>query len=189
MNNTDYIKSDIRKVIVRTIRYHAKKIVALIESDYAQLPNSLGKATAGYELEDEITDLIVLSLFGEGQKALIGEYGRGSKLDKDNPALKEYINGDIFNKERLKHNFAILTRPKDDSYKDLDGNVIVRKKPKYQVNLEQKNPKYAAIEPRYIVEKAIEQKLDSIVDDIQIQVATAIRIDKLINGLKFEIKL
>ena len=158
MNNTDYIKSDIRKVIVRTIRYHAKKIVALIESDYAQLPNSLGKATAGYELEDEITDLIVLSW-------------------------------DIFNKERLKYNFAILTRPKDDSYKDLDGNVIVRKKPKYQVNLEQKNPKYAAIEPRYIVEKAIEQKLDSIVDDIQIQVATAIRIDKLINGLKFGIKL
>lgn len=69
------------------------------------------------EAESVITACIVAS----GQKAWILEFGKGSLMEADNPFLKNYINGDIFYRERLNHSMTILGRPKGE-YSDLDGN-------------------------------------------------------------------
>ena len=204
MQNTDFIKESILKAIMQAIDEEAKKCVnqAMVEyhginyEDTIELMHelgvrdNLGKAFARYELEQHSKEILVMSLFGKGQKALISEFGRGSLMDMNNPALKDYINGDIFNKERLRHNMAIITRVKDDEYRDLDNNLYIRKRPKNEVNLEEKNPKrYAPIKPRYVLYSVMEQRLHSIMSAITYAVAKQVAFKKLIDGRKFKVTL
>lgn len=191
MKNTDIIKQSILNACVRAIENEAKKLVQKIEFEYQGLndPVHLGNAEARSELTKLAKDLLLLTLFGKGQKALIAEFGRGSLMDRNNPALKDYINGDIFNRDRLQHNMAILTRPKQGSYMDLDGNVIERLAPKYLVNLEDKNPKYAPVSPKYVLVSTLIQNLDKVIDNIAIAVATQSSLDKLFDGMKMKVVL
>lgn len=196
MNNTAYIQNNILKAILNVCDKEADKIVTQIEADYGQLGSSLGKADANSSVKQMARDLIVMSIFGTGQKALIGEYGKGSLMDKNNPALEGYINGGIFNKERLQHNMAILARYQDDSYYDLDKNLWNRPKPDGFMNLEKlknkngtPNKKYQPVKPKYIIWKAIEQRLDRILNEIAIAVATESKIEKMFDGLEFTVKL
>ena len=151
--------------------------------------DGVSKAEARHELTKQAEDLLLLTLFGRGQKALIAEFGRGSLMDRDNPALDEYINGDIFNKERLKYNMAILTRPRDESYQDLDGNEYIRKPPVVLTNLETKKPKYAPVEPKYVLLSTLIQNLDTIIDNISIAVATQTALEKMFDGMKIKVVL
>lgn len=191
MKNTDFIKRSIFEACVRAIEEEAKKLVSKIEFEYQGLnePTHLGKAEARHELTKQAEDLLLLTLFGRGQKALIAEFGRGSLMDRDNPALDEYINGDIFNKERLKYNMAILTRPRDESYQDLDGNEYIRKPPVVLTNLETKKPKYAPVEPKYVLLSTLIQNLDTIIDNISIAVATQTALEKMFDGMKIKVVL
>ena len=115
----------------------------------------------------------------------------------EKPARTEgYINGGIFNKERLQHNMAILARYQDDSYYDLDKNLWNRPKPDGFMNLEKlknkngtPNKKYQPVKPKYIIWKAIEQRLDRILNEIAIAVATESKIEKMFDGLEFTVKL
>lgn len=178
--------------IKKAINIEAKNIVMLVQSDYAQV-NVKGEAKSWYKYKQIAQDMLMLTVFGEGQKALIGEYGKGSKLDRSNPALQDYINSDIFNKERLKHNFATLTRPRisydDYYYYDLDGRRY-KKKAKKVKNLENSgSPRYNPIEPKHIIAKAIEQRLDSLSRTIQEIIITEVAFYKLIDGLKIKIHI
>lgn len=178
--------------IKEAIHIEAKNIVMLVQSDYAQV-NVKGKAEAWYKYQQIAKDMLMLTVFGKGQKALIGEYGKGSKLDRDNPALEDYIDSSIFNAERLKHNFATLTRPKtsdkDEYYYDLDG-VKYKKRAKKIKNLEHSNnPRFAPIEPKHIIAKAIEQRLDKLAITIQEIIVTEVAFNKLIDGLKIKIDI
>lgn len=178
--------------VKKAIRIEAKNIVLQIQSDYSQI-NVKGKAESWYKYQQITQDVLMLTVFGKGQKALIAEYGKGSKLDRNNPALQDYINSGIFNTERLKHNFATLTRPKtgdkDEYYYDLDGNKY-KKKAKKVKNLEEtNNPKYEPIEPKRIILKAVEQRLDSLARTIQEIIITEVTFNKLIDGLKIKINI
>lgn len=190
MKNTDLIKRNMLNAILKAVNKEAEALVRIAENDYGQLRSDLGNAETGTNIVQLANDLILLTLFGKGQRALIGEYGSGSEMDLDNPAMKDYVNGDIFNKERLKHNMAIITRVNDPFYKDLDENVIVRRQPKNEVNLEEKGSnRYDPVKPKYILLKAIEQRLDSIVAAVAEAIATESAIEKLFDGLKFRVKL
>jgi hypothetical protein len=191
MKNTDVIKHSIFAVCIKAVEEEAKKLVSKIEFEYQGLnePIHLGKAEARHELTKLAEDLLLLTLFGKGQKALIAEFGRGSLMDRDNPALEEYINGDIFNRERLKYNMAILTRPKDISYRDLDDNEYIRKPPKVLTNLETKKPKYAPVEPKYVLISTLIQNLDSVIDNILLAVTTQVALEKMFDGMKLKVVL
>lgn len=178
--------------IKEAIHIEAKNIVMQVQSDYSQV-NVKGKAESWYKYEQIAKDMLMLIVFGRGQKALIGEYGKGSKLDRDNPALEDYIDSSIFNTERLKHNFATLTRPKtsdkDEYYYDLDG-VKYKKRAKKVKNLEKNgNPRFAPIEPKHIIAKAIEQRLEKLAITIQEMIVTEVAFNKLIDGLKIKIDI
>lgn len=196
MNNIAYIQNNILKAILTVCDKEARKIVQQVEMDYGQLSSSLGKADATSKVEQLTRNMIVLSIFGTGQKALIGEYGKGSKMDRNNPALDDYINGGIFNKERLKHNLAVIARSEDEKYYDLDKNLWQRPKPPKPVNLEKlrtKNgglyQKFQPVEPKYIIKKAIEQRLDRLLEEIAVAVAAESKIERLFDGLRFTVKL
>lgn len=178
--------------IKKAIHIEARNIVMLVQADYSQV-NVKGKAESWYKYRQIAQDMLLLTVFGKGQKALIGEYGKGSKLDRNNPALQDYIDSSIFNTERLKHNFATLTRPKtsdkDEYYYDLDG-VKHKKKAKKLKNLEMSNnSKYAPIEPKHIIAKTIEQRLDRLAITIQEIIITEVAFNKLIDGLKIKIDI
>ena len=187
MKNTDYINKNVFKAIRTTITEEAKKMVSIIEMEYTSLQKELGNAEARYEVEKQVENIILLSIFGKGQRALIGEFGKGSEIDLNNPALKEYINGDIFNKERLKHNMEIITRVNDESYKDLDDREIVRPKPKNEVGLEDKKNRYEPVKPRHILRTTLEQRLDIIINAIAEAVAIEVAFEKLIDGMKVKV--
>lgn len=204
MNNTDYIEADILGAVLNAIDEEVKKCVQQAEVEYSDglsaglmsamdefgVKNKFGSAEARYELSVYAKNFIVMSLFGKGQKALIYEYGSGSKMDRTNPALKEYIDGDIFNRERLKHNMAIITRVNDDMYKDLDNRLIVRPRPKKEINLEKVKPeKYAPQRARYVLHSIIEQRLDRIMSAITLSVAKRVAFKKLFDKRKIKVVL
>lgn len=190
MNNTDFIESSILRAILEAIEEEAKVCVSYIETEYSILSHTLGNAEARYEVYSTFKNTIVMSLFGKGQKALIGEFGSGSLMDRTNPALKEYMDGDIFNKERLKYNMAIITRINDTHYWDLDGRVIIRPKPKNEVNLEKKNPKrYAPVKPRHIILSTLHQRMYSILESVALAVAKQVAFKKLFDGRKLKVTL
>lgn len=127
MITAEELNKQLKRKVIAILRKEAKQIVSLVRTDYNQV-NVDGKAKVWSELEEELSNVLVLTFFGKGQKALIGEYGKGSKMDRfNNPDFEFYINSDIFNKERIQHNFAVMSRPKlgkgkrKEWYYDLDG--------------------------------------------------------------------
>lgn len=79
-----------------------------------------GISKIGFDVQTA-ESIISACILASGQKAWILEFGKGSLMDPDNPFLQDYIKGDIFYRERLNQNMAILGRPKGE-YSDLDGN-------------------------------------------------------------------
>lgn len=191
MNNTAQIQNNILQAILRVCDNEAGKIVADIQTDYSGINNIHGKADVTSELKQYAKDQIIMSIISAGQKAVIAEYGKGSKMDRNNPALDDYFNEDgTFNRRRLAHGLAIMTRPYDEQYKNLDGVVIKRKPPKREYNLEQTDMKrYQPIDPKYIVRKAVEQRLNIILENIAEAVAVESKIEKMFDGLVFKVKL
>ncbi len=191
MNNTAQVQNNILKAILNVCDSEAGKIVADIKADYSGINNVNGKADVTSELKRYAKDQIIMSIISAGQKAVIAEYGKGSLMDKNNPALDDYFNEDgTFNKRRLAHGLAIMTRPYDEQYKNLDGVVIKRKPPKREYNLEETGMKqYQPVEPKYIVRKAVEQRLNIILEKIAEAVAIESKIEKMFEGFKFKVKL
>lgn len=196
MITVEEIDKQIKKKILAILRKEAKNIVAFVRSDYNQV-NVDGKAKVWSELEEELNNVFVLTFFGKGQKALIAEYGKGSKMDRiNNPDFEYYINSDIFNKERNLHNFAVMSRPKvgkgkrKEWYYDLDGKRH-EKKAKNSVDIENNNTgKYAPIEARHIIyNTVVKQRLGILIDKILDTIATEVAFYKLIDGIKIKAEI
>lgn len=185
--------SNVKSILLEKVRSEIEKqagfIVRQIQNDYQQVNSEIkGRADVDYKIQEYTEDEICLNVFGIGQRALIAEYGSGSKMDRDNPSLAQYLSDPIFNQERIKQNMAILTRPKDSSYYDLDGVLYVRKPPKNEINLENVNPKYKPVEAKHLIAKAIEQRLNYILRALQ-DVLISLPFEKMISGRTFKITL
>lgn len=194
------------KAIQKVLVEEADIIASQVEIDWQQY----GRAKMGNaEMQnkkvtyDEAKRMLNLVFFAKGQRALIAEYGKGSKLDRTNPALAEYLNGEIFNRDRLKFNLATASRVKDDKgeyYYDLDGKKH-RKGTKILRNREtgldlngnvidkKPNPLYQPIEPKHIIGQAIKERLNIIcIKIIQAIIASNFAV-YMINGLRLKVKL
>ena len=163
----------------------AKIILQDVQREYAGLSSSLGSASISIDdvLINWTASQIAFNLFARGQGALIAEYGKGSLMDKDNPAYGDYHSSDNWNSWRVDD--AIYTRPKGQVYYDLDGKAYVGRSSK-PINVEGKG-NMVALEPRHIVKKEIEQRMPSIIEAIQRELIGHLPYAWLIDGLTITI--
>ena len=94
---------------------------------------------------------LATSIIG-GAWAAMDEFGTGSLMDRDNPALPDYMKSDLWNPYR-KDDLAIRSR-KAGPYVNIFGETVVStaKQPGY--NLEQKGGKYAPQPPSHALQTA-----------------------------------
>ena len=98
---------------------------------------------------EALTGWLATSIVG-GAYAAMEEFGRGSRMDRDNPALPGYMESKQWNPYR-EDDLAIRSR-KAGPYKNIFGETVVStaKNPGY--NLEQKGGKYAPQPPRHALQ-------------------------------------
>lgn len=195
------IISDIERVLEAEASRIASNVVSEWSSAFTKIK---GNAEITYDIEQVALTQLRLVFLAKGQKALIAEYGKGSLMDKDNPALDEYLAGNVFNKDRLLFNLATASRVKkgdsDLFYYDLDGNKhrasakklrnretgkdlqgnIVDRKP---------NPLYKPIAPNHTVSKAIQQRLNIITQNILTEVIRSQVIRDMFDRIEIKLKL
>lgn len=80
-----------------------------------------GKEDLTIEDITDIANVISAGIIG-GPWAVMDEFGTGSKMDTDNPALRDYMNSNMWNPARKDH--AIRTRPKGE-YVNIFGERVV----------------------------------------------------------------
>lgn len=199
-----------QKIILKAIRKVLAEEADIITSQVYMDWEQYGRDKIGNaEIEDKkvIYDdtkrMLNLVFFAKGQRALIAEYGKGSEFDRTNPALAEYLNGTIFNRDRLKFNLATASRVKDGNgeiYYDLDGKphrkgaTILRNR---ETGLDEHgnvvdskpNKLYQPIKPEHIVAQAIKQRLNIICMKIISAVIASHFATSMINGLRFKVTL
>lgn len=194
------------KAINSAIKEEAEIIANQIYLDWEQYGKSkMGNAEISNKklIYNEAKRMMNLVFYAKGQRALIAEYGKGSKLDRANPALAEYLNGTIFNRDRLKFNLATTTRIKDggeDWYYDLDGKKHLKGTKKLynretgldidgKVVNRKPHPLYQPIEPKHIVAQAIKERLNIICIKIIQSIVASQFATLMINGLRLKVKL
>lgn len=194
------------KAIKKVLAEEADIITSQVYMDWAQYGNlKLGNAEIEKQkvIHDEAKRLLNLVFYAKGQRALIAEYGKGSKLDRTNPVLQEYLNGTVFNRDRLKFNLATASRVKDGNgefYYDLDGKPHRKGTTKLrnrETGLDEHgnvvdssvNPAYKPIEPRHIVAQAIRQRLNIICMKIITAIVASNFATFMINGLRLKVTL
>ena len=143
------------------------KITQDIEREWSNYPNITFRANADNTIV--ITgDMIISTIFGEGGKAWLLEYGKGSLMDTDNPYLSEYKGSLLWNPMRV--NNDITGRPQGD-YQDIDGNTKYSSGKNVGKSLEswaksQGKEEYMPQEAMHIIRNAVEFALPFILDDI-----------------------
>ena len=179
------ISNEVDEAINKAIDEVAPTIVKIIKSEYSHYPASLGKADVNTvkKIAKEEIELVFNAI---GQRALILEYGRGSSMDRDNPALDEYMRSDVFNRNRI--GLEIRTRPKGVYY-DLDGNPHVSHTNVNRDLEKTDNSKYAPLKPEHIVREAIKQNLKKIMETVSDYVIRTVPLYKLFTGTEVNIRL
>lgn len=141
---------DIRADLLEVIKQYSQVIVSEIERSYEGSTIS-GQGIAGFTNPEMVADQIMTIIFGAGQKAWILEYGRGSKMDKNNPHLGSYKYDNP-----LRTSETIVGRPAGE-YPDLDGieQISSGKKAGLPVESPRENSRWHPTEPQHIIEEAI----------------------------------
>lgn len=109
--------------IVKTTENWAKKNMADIQREWNQHQRK-GDAEISFRITQDTPDEVIGEYRASGQGMWTIEYGRGSKLDRNNPFLSEYENSSFFNPERINESdgFKYAVRTRKGVYQDLDGN-------------------------------------------------------------------
>lgn len=111
-----------------------------------------GKESLHDEDITDIANVIVASIAG-GAWAVMDEMGTGSLSDLSNPALQEYVGGELWNPARG-NDMTIRTRPKG-AYTNIFGETIVSNAPRAGFNLEQLGGIYEPQPPSHAIRTAL----------------------------------
>lgn len=200
MITSDRAKSLLISTIESALKEEAKKVVSQVRLDYEQVDKTLGNASVSSDiLFDTAYNTLTAFFFAQGQRALIAEYGKGSLMDRENPALSEYLKSNLFNADRIANNLATMSRVLRDGesrfYYDLDGKAH-RKRMKTLINRElpnsrtnKINKRFQPVKPQHIIRQAIKERLNIIVANVASAVALNIAMAEMIDGLQIRVKL
>jgi hypothetical protein len=97
----------------------------------------------------DIAGVIIASVVG-GAYAAMDEFGKGSLMDMDNPALQEYMNGPLWNPARGSDP-TIRSRARG-TYTDIFGNQVESKSNVSGIDLEELGGKFAPRPPSHAIE-------------------------------------
>lgn len=139
--------------IKKIIRQYCKVAIAQVRAQWSKYnePNVTGEARIDYTLDEFAKWRINAEIIYFGQKAFLLEYGKGSLMDRANPAFAWYTSRSNSLYNRLRDSSQrIVGRPRG-RYRDLDGHVRFSSGTAAGRILEGKRPQYAASPPRHIV--------------------------------------
>lgn len=143
--------------IKKIIRQYCKVAVVQVRSQWSKYnePNITGAANIDYEINDTVKWRISAEIMYSGQKAFLLEYGKGSLMDRANPAFAWYTSRSNGLYNRLRDSSQrIVGRPRG-RYRDLDGHERFSSGAAAGRILEGKRPQYAASPPRHIVKHVL----------------------------------
>lgn len=105
--------------------------------------------------DEEIQDIagVIVAGIAGGAWAALDEYGKGSLMDMDNPALQEYMNSSLWNPAR-KNDLSIRSR-KRGTYTNIFGEQVESRSNVPGINLEQLGGKFEPQPPSHAIETAM----------------------------------
>ncbi|HEX2925851.1 MAG TPA: hypothetical protein VHP38_06285 [Ruminiclostridium sp.] len=105
--------------------------------------------------DEEIQDVVGVIIAGisGGAWAAMDEWGKGSLMDTDNPALKDYMNSSLWNPAR--GNDPTIRSRSRGTYTNIFGEQVQSKSNIEGIDLEQLGGKFAPQPPSHAMETAI----------------------------------
>ncbi len=139
-----------------SLQRHLIDVLLQMQQEYLAEARSHMRTREGAESlhEGEIEVLagwLATSIAG-GAFAALDVFGSGSLMDRDNPALPDYMKSDLWNPYR-KDDLAIRSR-QAGPYVNIFGETVVSKAKNPGYNLEQKGGKYAPQPPSHALQTA-----------------------------------
>ena len=138
------------------LRQHLLSTLLLMREEYLAEARSHMRTREGAESlhEGEIEALagwLATSIIG-GAYAAMDVFGKGSLMDRDNPALPDYMKSGLWNPYR-KDDLAIRSR-KGGPYVNIFGETVISTANQPGYNLEKKGGKYAPQPPSHALQTA-----------------------------------
>ena len=150
------------------LRQHLLSTLLLMREEYLAEARSHMRTREGAESlhEGEIEALagwLATSIIG-GAYAAMDVFGKGSLMDRDNPALPDYMKSGLWNPYR-KDDLAIRSR-KGGPYVNIFGETVISTANQPGYNLEKKGGKYAPQPPSHALQTAARWMMNGRVQEI-----------------------
>jgi len=138
------------------LKEHILITLKLVQQEYLAESRSHMRTREGAESLHEgdfevLAGWIATSIIG-GAWSVLDEFGRGSLMDGDNPALPDYMKSDLWNPYR-RDDLAIRSR-QAGPYVNIFGETAVSRAKRPGYNLEKKGGKYAPQPPSHALQTA-----------------------------------
>lgn len=150
---------ELYREIKTVLDMYSESIVQQVQTEWARIgnqPNLQGNAEVKKRVKKIAQGVILMEITGSGQKALLMEFGKGSKMDMvTNPNLADYMAWSGFNKARFAQEMVTLSRKPGSSVTDLDGNTYTSQARNEGINLENKNPKFKPEEAHHVIRNIV----------------------------------
>lgn len=200
---SDKLNALIHIAVKREVEHWTELIVRFAQHDYKEFDlehkGNVGKTPIiSSEMIQETKECITSLIYTTGMMALIAEYGKGSKMDKENPNLSDYMSSDYYNKVRNNYKNAVMSRPEQTYYYDLDDvrheiryskNVINLESPRKKKNGELGESFTDPIPPRFLLRSLVDSLANAILNDVADSIIDIVPFEMLFQDMEIKITL